>query len=155
MEIDSLRLARLVSLTILVGGCALDDGMSKSSASEVAPVAEVSLGRDRQMTVTNFNQKTADGRPFVLHIDPNQEAYAGYVSLVGGIAPGETKFIYPHKGLAKLNADGTLTVSIFGGRSNDLVIEPSSMTLTVGDPEYAHVIERVGGLQPGQTKPIY
>ena len=149
------HLVRIALATTLVAGSAWAGVASRTHGAELAPIGQVSLDSDRQMTVTYFHQTTVDGRPLVISIDPDQEAYAGYVSIVGGIEPGETKLVYPYRGLAKLNVDGTLTVSIFGGRFDDVVVEPRSSTLAPGDPEYARTIQQVGGLQPGETKPIY
>jgi len=54
----------------------------------------------------------------------------------------------PAIGTALMAADGTITLSFNGP------IMKGALAYHRGDPQYARMLSHVGGLQPGQKKPI-
>ena len=54
----------------------------------------------------------------------------------------------PPIGTALMAADGTITLSFNGP------IMQGALAYHRGDPQYARMLSHVGGLQPGQKKPI-
>lgn len=51
-------------------------------------------------------------------------------------------------GTALMSADGTITLTFNGPQAH------GALAYHRGDPQYARVLSHVGGLQPGQKKPV-
>ena len=55
-------------------------------------------------------------------------------------------------GMARMLTDGTIMIGVGGSESSDHA--QAVLTLKPGDTQYQPVLDHVGGLKPGETKPI-
>ena len=70
------------------------------------------------------------------------------------LAPGsmETKAELTYIGSATMAADGTITLHLT--RTADGKFVEGMLTYKIGDPGYQGVLAHLGGMKPGETKPV-
>lgn len=86
-------------------------------------------------------------------IKPTDRYYERHIQEVGGIHPGERKFIYRSAGEVTMSDDGSIRY-IMNAFSESGEAFGTSGIAKPGDPNYEDLLKRVGGLKPGQTKPL-
>src|SRR3569832_2995132 len=65
---------------------------------------------------------------------------------------GESPSAAQSIGMARMHADGTILIGVSTGGSGDRA--QAVMQLKPGDTQYQPVLDHIGGLKPGETKPI-
>ena len=145
----------LAFIWIMVGACALGAPANHPPAPTSADeIGVVSLAADSTLTV-----KYADARLSPLIIIPSQSdarrltVYHSYIEMVGGLRPGESKPIHAYIAMVEMQADRSLSVA-WQGSSGDPVTEPYTEIIKPGSARYNGLVTNVGGLAPGQTKPL-
>lgn len=149
----------LVAATLVfLGACAVTPPppLVPAESSEEQPPGTIRMAANGTLTIINFpDSAIPDPRPLVIRPGEHPEAYRGYVELVDGLVPGQTKPLRSYVGNVRMNEDRSLTVAWRGGGHADgLIAEPYQEMLLPGDARYDELIERVGGLSPGQRKGI-
>lgn len=67
-------------------------------------------------------------------------------------ANGENHSAAQSIGMARMLADGTILIGVATGGSGDRA--QAVLELKPGDTQYQPVLDHIGGLKPGETKPI-
>lgn len=112
------------------------------SQTACEPSGTVSMDMDRSVNVEMI------GSPGPLRIPPSQDAYDGYLEIVGGLVPGERKPFFPIKGAMEVRG-GDLHVTWWGPSAED---GPKSETINPSDWRYAELIKRARPLrQEGES----
>ena len=117
-------------------------------------VGSASMSGDGALTIT-FAPAPANPHPppLVMQQGEHPEVYAAYVDMAGGLQPGESKPLYSYAALVRMNADRSLTVAWPGHNvPGELIVEPYQETILPDPSRYDDFINRVGGLNPGETK---
>lgn len=84
---------------------------------------------------------------------PADPAYAATVQMIGGIAKGQTKTLYESAGEVTMNADGSISYSLAAYSPSGEQFRQAG-DAKPGTVNYETLVKRVGGLKPGETKPI-
>ena len=66
--------------------------------------------------------------------------------------PTESKAELEYIGSATMSADGTIILHL--NRTSDGQFLDATFTYKIGDPEYQKTLAHIGGLKPGETKPV-
>ena len=119
-----------------------------SDANSHDGIAE--MASDGVLTIRMFGAPKGGDTQIVKPSDPY---YEEHLKMVGGIKPGEKKWIDQSIGQIHMDSSGIITYTLHG-------IEKSSPQFLKtgkskpGDPDYVNWVSRVGGLKPGETKLI-
>jgi hypothetical protein len=70
---------------------------------------------------------------------------------LSGAAPAPTSPPGPSVGIATMQPDGSIAVRVRIARGSD---QEAVLVLYPGDSNYQRMIEHIGGLMPGESKPI-
>ena len=100
------------------------------------------------------------GRPedpeVVWKYPPGSAGYASAKDRVGGIKPGETKNVPPSPaviGMATMSSDRTIHLHLWGKSEQGAVAE-GVFDYKPDDPKYQQILQHLGGITPGQSKPV-
>jgi hypothetical protein len=66
--------------------------------------------------------------------------------------PSQSRADLEYIGSATMSVDGTITVHLT--RTADGQFLQGTFTYAVGDPDYQKTLDHIGGLKPGETKPV-
>jgi hypothetical protein len=66
--------------------------------------------------------------------------------------PTDSKAELEYIGSATMSSDGTITLHL--NRTSDGQFLDATFTYKVGDPDYQKTLAHIGGLKPGETKPV-
>ena len=80
--------------------------------------------------------------------------YRSYLAWAGNPRVGERKPIPIYSGLASMSEDRVITFTVGSDNGQGLTVEPSTGRITPGRPDYQAMIDRVGGLAPGEFRGI-
>lgn len=98
--------------------------------------------------VITVRRLDVDGPGNIQVIQPDNPYYQTYLTLFGGLEPGQTKDLQRVIGTAEMRSDGTIQYRLWSGPAETAgLIRPE-------DPGYVDFLQRIGGLEPGQTKPV-
>lgn len=59
----------------------------------------------------------------------------------------------PSIGIATMMPDGTIVLQL-RGQADDGTVAETQLVIKPGDPTYASTLQHLGGLKPGETKPV-
>ena len=79
--------------------------------------------------------------------------YKESLEMIGGIRPGERKFIPRSSGQVHMNVNGTIEFALIA-RTSTGGVGRTFGDAKPGDPNYEAILSKVGGLNPGETKMI-
>ena len=113
-------------------------------------IGTLKMSKDRSLILRMFEApKGADTQI----IKPSDRYYQKRIEEVGGLNPGEKKFLYRTAGEVTMNADGSIKYIFDAVGPSGEALGASGISKP-SDPNYNQLIHRVGGLIPGQTKAI-
>jgi hypothetical protein len=99
------------------------------------------------------------GRPedpeVVWKYPPGSAGYASAKERVGGIKPGETKNVPPSPaviGMATMSSDRTIHLHLWG--KSEQGAAHGVFDYKPDDPKYQQILQHLGGITPGQSKPV-
>lgn len=125
------------------------------TACQTAPASPSALRADCAPTISMPQDgvvrvdSCAPTGPMLVRRDQHADVYQGWIDLARDLSPGESKPFYGIEGVVAMNADGSITVTRPGPGPE----YPSDVrTIQRNEPEYAEMLARVRGLNPGQSK---
>ncbi len=145
-----MRLAAAALVLLLLAG-------NSSANAEPRPrVGVASMAADRTLTVT-YDPAPQGFVPPPLVLAPvetnanRQAARESYITMAGGLLPGESKPLYAYDGLVYMADDRSLSVCL-GTCMSGPEYAAFRETYRPGQPGYEDWLDAVGGLEPGQYK---
>jgi hypothetical protein len=93
---------------------------------------------------------------FASVFEPNSLAAKQYIDHVGGLLPGQAKPLptWPESvGVARMAPDGTVTAYLRSEAPGQPIAEAKTI-YKPGDPKYDEMVAHIGGIKPGEEKPI-
>ena len=139
-----------LSLCGVLIGCASAERQHFGANAQCAPFGYASMSAEGVLTI-RILQPSAD---LVSVYAPIHPAYRSWVNWAGNPTPGQSRPIPRYAGMVSMASDGVVTVIEGGGAEGGVVVEPRQITIPPGDWRYQQAVDRVGGLEPGQFKPI-
>ena len=137
----------LFFVSSLVVGCA--PVVNEDNNKTAVGIAEMS--QDGTLTIQMFDTPKGVGVEISKPTDPY---YEEHIQMVGGIKPGEKKYIRRSVGLVHMNADGSISFVLYGGGTRNGEQYRVTGDARPGEPSYNAMLLRVGGLKPGESKTI-
>jgi hypothetical protein len=122
------------------------------------PIGSATMGHDRTIVL---RLHADDPSGIVFAYPPHHPVYARVLAHLGGLEPGESKPVPPWPddadnasiGTATMRPDRTIVLML---RADDAAgtIGDARFVFPTGHPDYATVLAHLGGLEPGESKPV-
>jgi hypothetical protein len=161
MAIKGKRSALAVAITTISSSCAMEAGLSHRGTADptpmsaVQPIGQAEMSTDRTVTVYWYERDGRGSYQTKSVFSPESRGYRALLEHIGGLDPGQRKPIPPYAptiGHATMSADGTITLHLVGDIKDNIV--HSTRNVSPNDPMYKEVKQHIGGIKPGQTKPV-
>ena len=149
---ESLRPATILLLMVFsaAAGCATSQYDLTPDACRDIFLAEMRI--DGVLLLHDLRVAASGSANVVNTVAPSRADYADMVAWAGSPRPGETRRVPHYDGSVSMDENGVLTIIHSGDSSSGLVVEPSTGVLRPGQPGYAEMLERIGGVEPGHFK---
>ena len=140
----------VIIMVVVTAGCATSQFVSEAGDCPRSP---------------GYSEISADGMLVVHFVEgpgveirevhaPADIDYHSWVIWAGNPRPGERKSIPIYLGRVSMRSDGTIDMILSGANIRGVVYEPTSGQIRSSTPEYQQMIDRVGGLRPGEFRGI-
>lgn len=135
------------------------DHQQASPASATIGTAEMLKGGT--IVVRLHGKQDGKMRELKYELKPDDQGYQVFKKNIGGIKVGEQKPIYPPPaspcpspsiGSARMLQNGTIVLNLRFETNG--MIGGSQYKVKPGDPSYKSTLDHVGGLKPGEVKPV-
>jgi len=140
----------LLTQFLLAAGCAT--GREDAQSERCRHIFLAEMRSDGVLLVHDLRIHGSGAQNVINTVPPSRPDYADQVAWAGSPRPGESRPVPRYDGSVTMDADGVITIIQSGDPYGDLVAEPSMGFSRPGQPGYAELIERVGGLEPGHFK---
>lgn len=148
-------------IVFVVVGCMGKTQDHQQSVSASATIGTAKMLKGGTIIVKLHGESGGRMREIKYELKPGNPGYQEFKRNIGGIKVGEEKLIFPppespcvspNIGTAKMLQDGTIVLHI-RGETNGMTAE-KQYEVKPGDPSYKSTLNHLGGLKPGEVKPV-